>query len=133
MYEKLKKMLAVATIVLVSMFGVVTVQAPAQAALADCTNYSGVFCMWKDNGAGGSIWRQTPAQVSTSCTSLASFSGWNDTVSSMRNNASGYVMEVYQTSTCTGSPIDVIYGIGTYNLSGNPWNNTISGISWRFA
>lgn len=127
----LKKFLA--TLFAAVVTGALALAAPAQAALADCTNYSGVFCMWKDNGAGGSIWRQTPAQVSTSCTSLASFSGWNDTVSSMRNNASGYIMEVYQTTSCSGSPIDVVYGVGTYNLNGNPWNNTISGISWRFA
>lgn len=133
MYEKLKKMLAVATIVFVSMFGVVTVQAPAQAAVADCTNFPGTLCLWKDAGAGGSIWRQTRAQVSTSCTPLTNWAGWNDTVTSARNNtSSAYIMELYWDNTCTGTPVDILYGF-TYDFTGNSWNNQFSGISWRFA
>lgn len=105
--------------------------APARAAVSDCTNYPGTFCLWKNAGAGGSIWRQTPAQVSTSCTSLVPF-GWNDSVTSARNNASGKILELYLGSTCTGSPIDVVYGF-TYDLTGNPWDNNVSAVSWRFA
>lgn len=108
-----------------------TFTAPAQAALSDCTNNPGTFCLWKHASAGGAIWRQTPAQVSTGCTSLVPF-GWNDSVTTFRNNASGKVMELYWDSNCAGSPIDAIYG-HTYDLTGNPWNDQISGISWRFA
>lgn len=104
---------------------------PAQAALADCTNYAGTFCMWKNSGTGGSIWRQTHGQVSTTCTSLVPF-GWNDTVTTFRNNASGKVFELYQHADCSGTRLDAFYG-HTYDLSGNPWNDKVSGVSWRWA
>lgn len=132
MHDKLKKMLAAALIAIVSMFGVVTIQSPAQAALSDCTAYSGVFCLWKNGGQGGSIWRQTRAQVSSTCTPLTNWAGWNDTVTSFRNQASGYVMELYWDSNCSGEPIEAFYGYN-YDLTGNGWNNQISGIGWRFA
>lgn len=116
---------------LVSAMMILGFQAPAQAALSDCTSYSGVFCLWKNASYGGSIWRQTRAQVSSGCTSLVPF-GWNDSVTSFRNQASGYVMELYWDSSCTGTPIDAYYGYN-YDLTGNSWDNQISGISWRFA
>ena len=131
---KIRKILAgLAAAVLVGTAGTLAVQAPAQAALSDCTNYSGVFCLWKNGGQGGSIWRQTvPGQVSYSCTPLTNWTGWNDTVTSFRNQARGYIMELYWTNTCTGTPIEAAYGLN-YDLTGNTWDNEISGIAWRHA
>ncbi len=129
----IKRILAAFAAALVAAFVAVAPAAPAQAALSDCTSYSGVFCLWKDAGAGGSIWRQTRAQVSTSCTPLTNWAGWNDTVTTARNQtSSAYVMELYWDNTCTGTPVDIYYGY-TYDFTGNPWNNQFSGISWRFA
>lgn len=108
-------------------------QAPAQAALGDCTAYSGVLCLWKNAGQGGSIWRQTRAEVSASCTPLTKWAGWNDTVTSFRNQmSSAYVMELYWDNTCIGAHLDAYYGYN-YDLTGNSWDNEVSGVSWRFA
>jgi len=110
--------------------GTLALATPAHAAWSDCTNYAGTFCLFANANGGNPIWRQTPAQVGT-CRNLAA-EGWNDTVTSMRNMSSTYVIRLWQNSDCTGGPVEVLYGYN-YDLTGNAWNDQFSAISKRFA
>lgn len=119
--------------VIVAALAAVVPAAPAQAALSDCTAYTHVVCLWKYSNAGGNIWRQTDGQVSsTTCRNLTE-PGWNDTVTTFRNQTSSdWVLQLYWNAGCTGSPIEAYYGF-TYDLTGNPWDNQISSIKLRVA
>lgn len=108
--------------------------APAQAALSDCTAYSGVVCLWKDGNAGGIIWRQTLAQVpSTSCRALTG--GWSNTVTTVRLQTTGqWVLQAYDNASCTGAVVEIYQNAAlefTYDFTGNPWNNKISSVKLR--
>jgi hypothetical protein len=128
--EMFKKFLAAISAAVV--MGALALASPVQAALSDCTAYANVFCLWRYSQFGGSIWRQLDWQVpSTSCRPLTE-PGWNDSVSSFRNNRPGVIMELYSngSSSCVGTHLDAYYGFN-YDITGNPWDEEISAISWR--
>lgn len=107
---------------------------PARAALSDCTAYSGVVCLWKDGNAGGSVWRQTLAQVpATSCRALTG--GWSNTVTTVRLQTTGqWVLQAYDNASCTGAVVEIYQNAAlefTYDFTGNPWNNKISSVKLR--
>ncbi len=102
--------------------------ATAQAVLSDCTAYSNVVCLWKNAGADGNIWRQTTAQVPVTGCRYLSESGWNNEVTTVRLQTSlSYVLKMYDSSNCTGTPVDIYPGF-TYDFSGNPWNDKFSSL-----
>jgi hypothetical protein len=87
--------------------------------------------MWKDANAGGSVWRQTTIQVPTTYCRAITESGWNNTVTTIRlQSAQGYELLVYDTSSCTGVPVEIQRNL-TYDFTGNTWNNRFSSMKLR--
>lgn len=128
----LKKIFAVLAAAVIGLTTSLSVGAPAQAALSDCTAYSRVVCLWKYSQAGGSIWRQTDSQIpATSCRKLSE-SGWNNSVSYARNNTPGIIVELYDgyDTSCNGTHLDLYYGYN-YELTGTVWDERASSISYR--
>lgn len=128
----LKKILATLAAAAIGTTTALSVGAPAQAALSDCTAYSNVVCLWKYSQAGGSIWRQLYTQIpATTCRKLSE-SGWNNSVSYARNNTPGIIVELYNgyDTSCNGNHLDLYYGFN-YELTGTAWDEVSSSISWR--
>lgn len=130
MHDKLKRMLALLAAIIIGSTAAVSVGAPAQAALSDCTSYTNVVCMWLNGGADGPVWRQTTAQIpSVGCRNITE-SGWNNEVTTVRlQSTAGWVWRLYDGSNCTGSYVPIYQNSSmsfTYDFSGNVWNDKFS-------
>lgn len=129
----LKKLLSAIIATVTGVTIALSAGAPAQAALSDCTAYSNVVCAWKYDQAGGSIWRQTTYQIPTTTCRKITESGWNNAISSFRNNTSpNWVWQLYNTADCTYTPYEAYYGV-TYELNGSGWDNVFSSMKLRLA
>lgn len=124
--------LRVAVVLTALLAALVGVQAPAQAAWADCPTGSGNLC-WYNLGDGGGAYYAMDATGYPNGTCKTLPAGYKNWAGSIWNKAEGTSIDIYTGSSCTGTLVTILnYGWRvTYGAFTSSNNNTESAKIWH--
>ena len=112
-------------------FGLVAPR-PAHAAYSDCP--ANALCLWKDyDGNGARLTFMGPFAVRGSCQNLTTYAGWNDVVSSWKNNLSYGAMSIMSVNCPNNSPGAEYWPLPAGGQGNFPWypDNDVSSIRFN--